>query len=65
LHRNDGAAQDDAVEGVLAGLALVVLIGALVGNLYASKRRAGPRVSVYDTIRRRLEAERARRSPEK
>jgi hypothetical protein len=53
------------VEGVLAGLALVVLISALVGNLYASKRRAGPRVSVYDTIRRRLEAERARRSPEK
>jgi hypothetical protein len=52
------------VEGLLAGLALIVLVGAVAGNLYAQKRRARPRQSVYDVIRRRLEAERARRGPD-
>ena len=52
------------MEGVLAALALIVLVGAVVGNLYAQKRRARPRVSVYDAIRTRLEAERARRNPD-
>ena len=53
------------MEGVLAVLALIVLVGAVVGNLYAQKRRARPRVSVYDVIRGRLDAERARRDPER
>jgi hypothetical protein len=53
------------VEGVLAGLALIVLVGALLGNLYAQKRRARPRISIYDAIRARLDAERARRSPDR
>jgi hypothetical protein len=65
LHRNDGGAQDARVEGVLAALAVIVLVGAVAGNLYAQKRRARPRESVYDVIRRRLESERARRDPER
>ena len=65
MHRNDGAAQDAPMEGVLAALALIVLVGAVAGNLYAQKRRARPRVSVYDAIRTRLEAERARRNPDR
>ena len=52
------------MEGMLAALALIVLVGAVAGNLYAQKRRARPRVSVYDAIRTRLEAERARRNPD-
>ena len=65
LHRNDRGAQDARVEGVLAALAVIVLVGAVAGNMYAQKRRARPRQSVYDVIRRRLEAERARRDPER
>ena len=53
------------MEGLLAGLALIVLVGAVAGNLYAQKRRARPRLSVYDVIRRRLEAERARKDPKR
>ena len=53
------------MEGLLAALALIVLVGAVAGNLYAQKRRARPRLSVYEVIRRRLEAERARRDPER
>jgi hypothetical protein len=64
LHRNEEAAQDAPMEGLLAALALIVLVGAVVGNLYAQKRRARPRVSVYDAIRTRLEAERAGRNPD-
>jgi hypothetical protein len=51
--------EDAPVEAFIAAIVLVLLVGAFVGNLYASKRRPAPRVSVYDTIRRRLEAERA------
>ena len=50
---------------MLATLAVIVLVGALAGNLYAQKRRARPRPSVYDVIRRRLEGERARRDPDR
>ena len=53
------------MEGLLAALAVIVLVGAVAGNMYAQKRRARPRQSVYDVIRRRLEAERARRDPER
>lgn len=53
------------MEGVLAAFAVIVLVGAVAGNLYAQKRRARPRQSVYDVIRRRLDAERARRDPER
>ena len=53
------------MEGLLAALALIVLVGAVAGNLYAQKRRARPRQSVYDLIRRRLEAERGRKDPER
>ena len=53
------------MEGVLAALAVIVLVGAVAGNLYAQKRRARPRESVYDVIRRRLESERARRDRER
>lgn len=50
---------------MLAALAVIVLVGAVAGNLYAQKRRARPRESVYDVIRRRLDAERARRDPKR
>jgi hypothetical protein len=51
------------MEGVLAGLALLILAGALVGNLYAQRRRTRVPMSVYEVIRKRLETERAERPP--
>ena len=63
LHRNDRGAQDAPMEGVLAGLALLILAGALVGNLYAQRRRTRVPMSVYEVIRKRLETERAERPP--
>lgn len=44
---------------VVAAIVLALFAGAFVGNLYASRRRPPPRLSVYGTIQRRLEAERA------
>lgn len=52
------------MEALVAAVGLVLLVGAVAGNLYASRRRAVPRVAVYATIRRRLEAERPAASPE-
>jgi hypothetical protein len=48
------------VETILAGIVLLLLVGAFFGNLYASRRRrpARSRFSIYDLILRRLEAER-------
>ncbi|MGH2672339.1 MAG: hypothetical protein ACRDHC_05120, partial [Actinomycetota bacterium] len=46
------------MEAVLATIALVLIAGAFVGNLYASRRRASPRVSVYGLIQGRLTEDR-------
>jgi hypothetical protein len=48
--------------GTLA-LAIVVALfaGGFVGNLFAGRRPAQPKLSVYDAIRRRIERDRARR----
>jgi hypothetical protein len=58
------AVEDGFVESVLAAVVFLLLIGAIVGNLYASRRRKPPDgPSVYDVIRSRLEAERAGKRP--
>ena len=44
---------------VLALIAAALFIGGFIGNLVASKRRVPPRPSVYATVQRRLEMERA------
>jgi hypothetical protein len=46
-------------ETVLAFVAAALFIGAFIGNLFASKRRPPVRPSVYATVQRRLEQERA------
>ena len=53
------------MEGLLLGVVLVLVAGAFLGNLYASRRRRVPRLSVYAVIRRRLEgsADRERGAP--
>jgi CRP-like cAMP-binding protein/Zn-dependent protease len=38
------------VEGLIAAIVLVLVVGALLGNLYASRRRRTPGVSVYRLI---------------
>jgi hypothetical protein len=55
---------DPATEGltwetVLAFVAAALFIGAFIGNLFASKRRPPVRPSIYATVQRRLEQERA------
>jgi putative peptide zinc metalloprotease protein len=52
------------VEAVLATIALVLIAGAFVGNLYASRRRAAPRVSVYGLVQGRLHDDRQPATPE-
>jgi hypothetical protein len=48
------------VEGVLAAVVLMLVGGALVGNLYASRRRRRAiGVSVYRLIQDRIDADRA------
>jgi hypothetical protein len=52
-------------ETVIALIAAALFVGALIGNLFASKRRRLPvRPSVYDTVQRRLEKERAAEAQE-
>jgi hypothetical protein len=46
-------------ETVLAFVAAALFVGAFIGNLFASKRRPPVRPSVYATVQRRLEQERA------
>jgi hypothetical protein len=48
--------------GTLA-LAVVaaLFVGSFIGGLFSSRRRAAPKVSVYGSIHRRLEEERAGR----
>jgi len=53
------AAEGLTWETVLAFVAAALFIGAFVGNLFASKRRPPVRPSVYATVQRRLEQERA------
>ena len=43
---------------VVAAVIAALLAGGLVGNLFASRRRPPPRLSVYGTIQRRLAEER-------
>jgi hypothetical protein len=49
---------------VLALVAAALFIGGFIGNLVASKRRVPTRPSVYATVQRRLEMERASRATE-
>lgn len=44
---------------VIAAIVLALFAGGFVGNLYASSRRPPPRLSVYGSIQRRLDAERS------
>jgi hypothetical protein len=46
-------------ETVVALIAAALFVGAFVGNLFASKRRPPVRPSIYATVQRRLEQERA------
>ena len=46
-------------EIVIALIAAALFLGGLIGNLFASKRRPPVRPSVYETVRQRLERERA------
>jgi hypothetical protein len=48
---------------VIATVAVALLGGAFLGNLFASKRRPAPRLSVYSTIQRRIEDERRAQTP--
>jgi hypothetical protein len=47
---------------VIAAVVAALLAGGLVGNLFASRRRPPPRLSVYGTIQRRLAEDRPARS---
>jgi hypothetical protein len=46
-------------ETVITAVLIALLAGGFVGNLFASKRRPAPRVSVYGSIQRRIDEERA------
>lgn len=46
-------------EVVIALIAAALFLGGFIGNLFASKRRPPARPSVYETVRQRLERERA------
>jgi hypothetical protein len=46
-------------EIVIALIAAALFLGGLIGNLFASKRRPPVRPSVYESVRQRLERERA------
>jgi hypothetical protein len=57
------AAPPDADEGLTLGtvvtaVLVALLAGGFVGNLFASRRRPPPRLSVYGTIQRRIDEER-------
>ena len=45
-------------ETVIAAILIALLAGGVIGNLFASKRRPPPRLSLYGTIDQRLRAER-------
>jgi hypothetical protein len=51
------------VEGLLAAIALVLVVGAVAGNVFASRRRRTPGVSVYRLIEQRLGEGREREGP--
>lgn len=46
-------------EAVIALIAAALFVGGFIGNLFASKRRPPARPSVYETVRQRLDRERA------
>jgi hypothetical protein len=46
------------VEGLLAAIALVLVVGAVAGNVFASRRRRTPGISIYRLIERRIAEER-------
>jgi len=48
---------------VIATVCVALLGGAFLGNLFASKRRPPPRLSVYSSIQRRIEDERRAQTP--
>jgi hypothetical protein len=48
---------------VVATVAVALLAGAFVGNLFASRRRPPPRLSVYSSIQRRIDDERRTEKP--
>lgn len=50
-------------EAVAVTVAIALVAGAFVGNLFASRRRPPPRLSVYSTIKRRIDEERSAGDP--
>jgi hypothetical protein len=44
---------------VIAAVVIALFAGGLFGNIFASRRRPPARLSVYSTVQRRLELERA------
>jgi hypothetical protein len=44
---------------VLTVTVVAVLVGAFLGNLFASRRRPPPRLSVYGAMQRRIDEERS------
>jgi hypothetical protein len=48
---------------VITTVVVALLGGAFLGNLFASRRRPAPRLSVYSTIQRRIEDERRTKTP--
>ena len=64
LHRREHGSKMRRVEAVLATIALVLIAGAFVGNLYASRRRAVPRCPCTPPVQSRLKDDRPVASPE-
>jgi hypothetical protein len=58
---NVGVQKGLTVGTVIAAVVAALLAGGLVGNLFASRRRPPPRLSVYGTIQRRLAEDRPAR----
>jgi len=48
---------------VAVAVAVALIAGAFVGNLFASRRRPPPKLSVYSAIRRRIDEERSAGNP--
>jgi hypothetical protein len=60
---SEGGGQGIGWDTVLTAVLVALVAGALIGNLFASRRRPPPRLSVYGSIQRRLDDERRSTSP--
>lgn len=59
LHRARLRSNMRPVEGLLAAIAFVLIVGAVAGNVFASRRRRTPTISIYRLIRERLSEDRS------